>query len=568
MASRQVQTEPEGIDMKAVLQVFLAESEEHLSVMEEALLALESRPKDPELLQALFRGAHTLKGNAASLGFGPLSDLSHAMEDIMQRLRSGVMVVSGEDITLLLEGVDALRQMVAAANEGSEEMTSFQQRVRARLQEAARKVPREDDERTEGHPPGGAGSALSLDPGEQERGRTRTIRVAIDRMDRMMNLAGEIAIAHARLRQLLTGNDGGKRETLFEAHEEAEHLFLELQELIMKVRMVPVGPLFRPYHRIVRDTAKRNGKYAQLVIEGDDVEVDTTVAEHLKDPMTHMIRNAISHGIESPEVRRSCGKDPSGRIVLRSFHDAGNIVIELKDDGAGFNRQKILQRAVEKGLLAHGHTPTDQQIDQFVFEPGFSTAEDVTELSGRGVGMDVVRRNIDAIGGSVSVESQEGRGAIFTVRLPLTLAIIHGFSVGVGRQTYVIPIDAVIECHEMPNEIRSGPNGQGMMTLRELPVPVFRLRDYWKIDGACPNRENVVMVRHLGGLAGIAVDVLYGEHQAVIKPMGKLFHNVAGVAGSTIMGDGSVALILDVPSLLREVCSKNIQMAVGRCDGG
>jgi two-component system chemotaxis sensor kinase CheA len=385
----------------------------------------------------------------------------------------------------------------------------------------------------------------------------RTLRVDMDTLDRMLNLSGEIAIARGRFKQMLEE----KRTTaeLLEAHRIMDMLSMELQELIMKIRMVPVGPMFRQHIRTVRDVARSHGKTARLFIDGEDVEVDTTVIEYLRDPLTHMIRNAMDHGIERPEERKAAGKDPCGRITLRAFHDSGSIVIQVEDDGAGFNRARILEKALSRGLISESQKLSDQAIYRLAFEPGFSTAETVTDLSGRGVGMDVVLRNVDALRGSIGIESHEGRGATLTVRLPLTLAIIEGFAVGVEQETYVIPLDRVSECLELPAEERGRAGDSGVIHLRGKPVPYVRLRHLFALGGTAPQRENVVIVQHGSGEAGIAVDTLYGESQCVIKPLGRLFHGLSGVSGSTILGNGRVALILDIPNLLRSVTSHQSQ---------
>ena len=268
-----------------------------------------------------------------------------------------------------------------------------------------------------------------------------------------------------------------------------------------------------------------------------------------------MIRNAVDHGIEAPDVRRAAGKNPSGTISLRAFREAGTIVVQLADDGAGLNRGKLRQRARTLGLSADPDKLSAQELYRLIFEPGFSTAEQVTETSGRGVGMDIVRSNIEALHGRVEVESEEGRGATFTIRLPLTLAIIEGFSVGVNSEVYVLPIDSILECVELPDNCLEGNDGQGVMTLRGEPVPFIRLRSLLGLERR-KQRENMVIVGYQGGHAGIVVDTLYGEHQAVIKPLGNLFQNVPGISGSTILGDGRIALVLDVPGLYREALGK------------
>jgi two-component system chemotaxis sensor kinase CheA len=530
-------------DRDTIVQMFLVEAEEHLAAMEESLLALESHPDDPELLGAVFRGAHTVKGNAGSLGFVDVADFAHGVEDLLARLRSGEVSVTAERVTLLLQCVDALRQRIPDAALGMDAARMRHQKLLERL--AAHTEGRAD---TANAP----APERRLRPRRQREDlpdRVHTLRVDIGRLDRMLDLASEIAIARGRTSALLAG--GGQRDVL-ESHRETDRLFFDLQQLILQARMVPLGPAFRPYARTVRDVAVAHGKQARLVIEGEDVEVDATVVNHLRDPLTHMIRNALDHGIETPAVRRGRGKDPCGTIRLRAVRQGGHIVIEVGDDGAGLDRQRVAERARRQGLIEDESRLGDQDVHRLVFESGFSTAEEVTDLSGRGLGLDVVRRNIQALRGSVSLTSEPGRGATFTIRLPLTLAIIDGFALRVEDETFVLPMDAVVECLELPAEEAARSLGRGVLNLRGSVLPYLCLRDHFGVVGPRPARQNVVVVRYDGGRAGLAVDDLSGEQQTVVKPLGALFRDVPGIAGSAILGTGRVALILDVPVLLRE----------------
>jgi two-component system chemotaxis sensor kinase CheA len=539
------------IDLEAILRTFLAESEEDLGKMEEALLALEADPENQKLLDAIFRGAHTLKGNAGSLGFPKVAGFAHVSEELLQRFRNRTLPVTQGRITLLLHAVDALRQMIPEAIAGSEELQH--EHVELLHQLAAGNPATKDHDET----------SVSVANSERRRPfgrrqedvqtwaeRADTVRVDIGKLDRMLNLAGEIAVAHGHLRQVLAtaARQGGDA---LEAHDQLERLSLDLQEQIMKVRMVPVGPIFRQYLRIVRDVAQANGKAARLVLEGEEVEVDLSMVEHLKDPLTHMIRNALDHGIEEPKIRRGKAKDPCGVIMINARHDGATIVIEISDDGAGLNRQRIAERVRAIGAASDPDSLSDQELFKFVFEPGFSTAEKITDLSGRGVGMDVVKRNIEALRGAVTIDSRQGQGTTITIRLPLTLAIIEGFGVGVGNDTYILPLHSVRECLTLPEEERNR-DGCGVINLRGLPLPYLRLRDWYALPGARPARESVVVVEENGMQAGIAVDRLYGAHQTVIKPLGAQFKDIPGIAGSAILGSGRVALIVDVGSLMRD----------------
>jgi two-component system chemotaxis sensor kinase CheA len=296
----------------------------------------------------------------------------------------------------------------------------------------------------------------------------------------------------------------------------------------------------------VHDVSRELGKDIGLVVNGEDTELDKTVVEKIGDPLTHLVRNAIDHGIDSPELRVARGKPVRGTVMLNAFHDSGSIVIEVSDDGGGLDRERILAKAVERGLVEAGRTPSDAEIYGLIFEPGFSTAEKVTNLSGRGVGMDVVKRNIVALRGSVGIASTPGEGTTVTVRLPLTLAIINGFQIGVGRAVFVVPLDMVDECVEFSTE-----TGHDYTDLRGQVLPFIRLRELFDIDGPQSARPNIVVVKHAGQKFGLVVDTLLGEAQTVIKPLSKMFGQVRGISGSSILGSGEVALILDVPALMQ-----------------
>jgi two-component system chemotaxis sensor kinase CheA len=296
----------------------------------------------------------------------------------------------------------------------------------------------------------------------------------------------------------------------------------------------------------VHDVAREIGKDIGLIVSGEETELDKTVVERIADPLTHLVRNAIDHGIEAPEVRQARGKPAKGSVSLNAYHDSGSIVIEVSDDGGGLKRDKILAKAIERGLVEPGRTLSDGEIYGLVFEPGFSTADQITNLSGRGVGMDVVKRNITALRGSVDIRSEEGVGTTVSVRLPLTLAIIKGFLVGLGKSVFVVPLDMIEECLELCAE-----PGHDYTNLRGNVLPFIRLRELFAVQGAAGQRENIVVVKHAGRKAGLVVDTLLGEFQTVIKPLSKMFSQVTCISGSSILGTGEVALILDVPALVQ-----------------
>ncbi|HZZ85975.1 MAG TPA: chemotaxis protein CheA [Anaeromyxobacteraceae bacterium] len=528
------------IDWQLLADTFLEEAKEILAAMETLLMALEATPGDHELLNALFRAAHTLKGSAAMVDYRRVGEVAHHLEGLLQRLRSRDLVASSEVVSVLLQSVDVLREAIRRDRQQDAtphpEAEALKERIAALSQEG------------EGSP---APHAAPADRSGRLARVSRTLRVDVAKLDRLLDLSGEISVARGRFGSLLEAGEAPSLEELLAAHRESDRLYLDLQELIISARMVPIGPTFKQHLRTVRDLARAIGKQARLELEGETTEVDTAVVEHVRDPLLHMVRNSLDHGIEPPEVRRARGKDPCGVVTLRAFHEAGSIVVEVEDDGGGLPRGRIAERGRELGLVRDVDGLSDQEVQRLVFEPGFSTTEEVTDISGRGVGMDVVRRNVESLRGAVDVRSEEGKGTTFTMRLPLTLAIIQGFKVGIAGDTYIVPLDAVVECLELPAGAERG--ATGFFPLRGKPLPYLRLREHFGVAGAPPERENVLVVRHGAAVAGLAVDVLEGESQSVIKPLGALFHGLPGISGSSILGNGRVALILDVAGLLREL---------------
>jgi two-component system, chemotaxis family, sensor kinase CheA len=541
-------------DREAILASFVVESEEGLDLMEQVLVQMESSPSDPELLHSIFRVAHTIKGNATSLGLSDLAGIAHVVEDLLDVFREQQALPTADLISLLLKAVDELRNMVAAATSGPRELTAPQQELK---KEIAREVERRS--KTVGaasDPSRNDGAAVKIDA--LPSASHRTLRADVAKLDHMLNLTGEIVIAQGRLRRMIEKLPAEQGSAILEMHREAERLYMDLQSEVMTIRMVPIGPLFRQFIRSVRDMAKSHGKLARLEVIGGDVEVDTTVLEQLKDPLLHLVRNAVDHGLEKPAVRKSQGKNPSGLIQLTAAHSGGNIVVTLQDDGAGFDRARILEKAKRLGLISGRDEIRDEELFGLVFHAGFTTAESVTDLSGRGVGLDVVRRNIDSLRGTVEISSTRGKGTTITIRLPLTLAIIEGFSVRVGDETFVVPLEHVTECTELPAEQRDSEES-GILSLRGNAIPYVRLRRMFSLSGAAPKRENVVVVKMNEFHAGIAVDELLGGMQAVVKPLGRALRGIPGIAGSTVLGDGRVGLIIDVPSLLRGVMHSGLQ---------
>src|SRR6218665_591628 len=523
------------LERESLLATFAEEVGDLLSEIEEALVALEEQP-DEERLRSIFRAAHTVKGAAVALGFSGMSDVAHVLEDVLELLLERRLPVVDEHVTLLLGAVDRLRALMAGILAGEEPSEEDHQELLARLHDCCARLRQEVARPVFAAP-------VEEAPAAGRRGRT--LRVDVDKLDRIATLTGELAIAHARLtRMLATGTSG---QTLA-VREEADRLHEALREEVMSVRMVPVGPLFRQQLRTVRDLTRVQRKGARLVLEGEDVEVDTALVEGLREPLLHLMRNAVDHGLETPDERRALGKEGCGTLRLRAFHEPGSLVVELSDDGRGLNHERLRERARAFGL--EPDRMTVEALEELVFLPGLSTAPEVTEVSGRGVGMDVVRRGVEGLRGQVTLRGEPGHGITVTLRVPLTLATIQGFAVGVGGETYVLPMDAVRECLELPPE-RTGQLGSGVLSLRDRVLPYLRLREVLGVDAAPSERENLVVLAHGGARAGLVVDALYGEGPCVLKPLGPLFRHLPGVSGSTLLGDGRVGLVLDVPTLLR-----------------
>ncbi|MFY0569660.1 chemotaxis protein CheA [Archangium lansingense] len=521
------------IDRELIIESFRTETEELLAEMEAGLMAFEAHPRE-EVLQTVFRGAHTVKGMAMSLGFPALTDFVHCVEDVLESLLERRRLATGELVTLLLCAVDHLRGLAVAAVSGEEGMPPGAQRLLEQLRAPGLMGPVSV----------GAGGA------PEEVRRVRTLRVDVEKLDRIANLTGELTTARGRLTQVLAKGSAGEALAV---HLEAERLHLELQEEVRRVRMVPVGPLFRQNLRAVRELTEAQHKRARLVLEGEDVEVDTSLVEGLREPLLHLVRNAVAHGLETPEARREAGKESSGTLVLRAFHEPGMLVVQLSDDGRGLRYERLREKA--RALGRDAERMTAEELAELVFLPGLSTAEAVTEVSGRGMGMDVVHRCLGALRGKVTLRSEEGRGTTVTLRVPLTLASIQGFTVGVGEEIYVLPLEAVQECLELPAERRGQPGG-GVLNLRGEPLPYLRLSEVLGVQGPRPERESVVVLGHGGGLAGLVVDELYGEGERVLKPLDRIFGHLPGVSGSTLLDDGRVGLVLDVPSLLKNALQR------------
>ncbi|MBI5664669.1 MAG: chemotaxis protein CheA [Nitrospirae bacterium] len=383
---------------------------------------------------------------------------------------------------------------------------------------------------------------------EQPADTASSIRVASDKLDSLVNLVGEMVTVQARLSQLSSFRND---PDLLAVAEEVERLTGELRDQTMSIRMLPIGTTFSKFKRLVRDLSKELGKRIELTTEGAETELDKTVIEKLNDPMVHLIRNCIDHGIETPDVRSDIGKPAQGMVRLSAKHSGAYVLIEIMDDGAGLDADAIRAKAVEKGMISLDAELTEKEIYSLVLAPGFSTAKTVTNVSGRGVGMDVVKRAIDNLRGSIGITSQKGIGTTITLKLPLTLAIIEGLLVQIGIEYFVLPLSAVEECVELTRQDIANAHGRHLANVRGQIVPYIRLRGQFVMDGRPPDIEQIVIVGIEGRRVGFVVDNVVGEHQTVIKTLGRVYKDIEGISGATILGDGTVALILDIQKLVQ-----------------
>jgi two-component system chemotaxis sensor kinase CheA len=669
------------LDMSQYLGIFLDEAGEQLQQLDEAIVKLEQTPDDLDLLNTIFRAAHTLKGSSASMGFNRLATLTHRMENVLELLRQGKLSVSREIIDILLASLDRLRLLkdsIAAGNgeegevedivarleavlsgeagasrrekaPGGEALTlddveenviraaqvkGFQPyEIRVQLEEgcqmkAARAylvfnnlkdageiiksvphtqdleaekfddtftlliVSREDadtlanivksiseikdvtvrpivlaDEHEAAAAVPAAGKGMDA-PGARANGRTgelrvtQTVRVDVQRLENLMNLVGELVIDRTRLAEVGNGLKArlGNEELLETLEEVSLHIgriTSDLQEEIMKARMFPIDQVFNRFPRMVRDLARKAGKEIDFIIEGRETELDRTVIEEIGDPLIHLLRNAIDHGIEEPAARLKAGKPRHGTVRLRAFHQENQIVITVEDDGAGMDPEKIKARAVARGLIsreAAARLGPREALD-LIFLPGLSTSDKVTDVSGRGVGMDIVRNHLEKINGTIDIRTTPGRGTCFTIKLPLTLAINRSLLVQAGGRVYAFPLANVVEIISITPDDIQYVHRQQVVVVRGRVLPLIYLGQALGVAGAVPAGENYAVV--IVGLAekqiGFIVDNLIGEQEIVIKSLGNFIGKIPGIAGATIMGDGSVALILDVRSLVNDL---------------
>lgn len=524
---------------------FILESREHLAAIETQLLALEQYPRNPEAVNTIFRGFHTMKGLAGFLEFGPIQSFAHEVETLLDLARNAKLIVDSALIDIILQSADYMRQALAAVENGTAmpEAAALIARIRERIANPAG-LDLLHLAQAVAEPPQPA-------PATETAAGPRAVKVDTVKLDYLVEMIGELAIAQAQIRHdpdIAVLNNPRIARNLGQLNRIAA----EVQRVAMAMRMIPVGQLFGRMARLVRDLTRKSGKQATLELSGEDTELDRNMVEELADPLMHMIRNAVDHGAESPEARIAAGKDPVARLGLKAWHTGGFINIEVSDDGRGMVREKILAKARERGLLANGDNLTDAEVFAFIFEPGFSTAEKITDVSGRGVGMDVVRKHIAKLRGRVDIASHAGEGSTFTIKLPLTLAVIDGLIVGVGAHRYIVPLFTVRETFRPAADALSTiPDGGEMVLVRGSLLPILRLHRRFDIAPASedPSAGILIVIESDRRTFCLLVDELLGKQEVVIKNLGPAFRDVTGIAGGCILGDGRVGLILDVEAL-------------------
>jgi two-component system, chemotaxis family, sensor kinase CheA len=583
---------------------FVVEANEHLQSADVNLLTLETTPEDEEAINAVFRAFHTIKGVAGFLGLEQIGSLAHEAENLLDKARKGELVLEGFAIDITFDAVDSLKRLIMNLNDsittgnplkidGNLHLLINQIReaalkrqpdgivniesgtaVNEKLGEILVKsgnISKDDlestlEEQESSELPQKLGEMLiqkgQVQPKEIAHAlRSQKISVKVkegikvdaDRLDRLVDMIGELVIAESMVVQSKELKDIASSD-LARHMNQLDKITRELQEMGTSLRMVPVKSTFQKMARLVRDLAKKSGKKVDLILSGEDTELDKTVVDKINDPLVHMIRNAVDHGIESNiDDRKKAGKPPNGSIHLRAFHKGGNIYIEVEDDGKGLDKEVILEKAKERKLIRPGENLSDRQIYNMIFQPGFSTAKVITDVSGRGVGMDVVKRNIDDLRGQVDIQTELGKGSTFSIRLPLTLAIIDGMVIGVGSDRYVIPTLSIVMSIRPETKDLSTVLGKGeMIRIQDKLIPIFRLSRLFKITDAQsdPTKALIVVVEDEGKRAGILVDRLMGQQQIVIKSLGDSMSITSGISGGAIMPDGRVGLILDVGGLV------------------
>ena len=544
---------------------FAEESSELLEQLEQDLMALEKNPNDSDLLNSIFRALHTIKGNAGFLGFEDISQICHKAETIFDLARSGTIILQERQISLMLQIIDFIGAALIALKEGKPPIIAGKNALldlmadvvdvtqASRPESAAEsKPPAKDEQKKAAHINIKNEQAATVRFSREKL--SDVIRVDVSKLNKLMDLVGEIVIAESTLLNHYSF-ENARNEGFLKSLIYLQKNIRELQELATSMRMVPLSGLFGKMQRLVRDIASKKEKDVELIINGAETEVDRSVIEHISDPLIHILRNALDHGIEEPEVRLKKGKSPKGRIRIDVQRVGGQIWITVKDDGQGLNKEKILERAWARGIITQGHVPEDEQkIYNLIFEPGFSTADKITNISGRGVGMDVVQKNIEKIRGSIALSTIPNEGTTIIMKIPLTTAIIDGMLVRAGQSLYAIPVLDIRESVQVGSEnLIHLVDGQEVVKIRDQLIPVIRLQQiYQKTLADAKRSEGLIVVSEIAGKAvGFFVDEILGEQQLVLKPLPRYLGKLEGVSGCAVMGDGAICMILDLAVLLK-----------------
>lgn len=561
-----------------LLKVYFEEGEDLIAEIEGTLLLLERDGANAEAINNAFRCVHTLKGNSAMLGFNATSQFMHALESEFDKFRAGTAVMTPERVSQYLSTCDFLRLLINSDRGGAPVGCEKLEAMIAYLHGTGPAPELETDEPAS---PAGSTSGQGFeiftpapqapDPAPSKAARPereatpatarprtsegRSIRVDTSKIEGLVNLAGEISVMQSMLSELAVRRDADKYQQLESTLSQIDRSTRELQQRVLSVRMMPVGTLLGSYTRLVRDLATSQRKEVSLVIIGEEAELDRSIMEQVRDPLTHIIRNAIDHGIELPEDRAARGKPATGKLELRAAHEGSKVVISVTDDGAGINRGRVLEKALASGLIGPDENLSEEEIHALIFHPGFSTADSITAISGRGVGMDVVKRNIELIGGEISIRSVEGRGTSITLRLPLTLAIIEGLVARIGSESYIVPSSVLVETRLVKEEdVKTAGGAFEVMRVRDRYLPLVRLHEFFKVEEAVtePHRAICLVVQYNERQFCAMVDEVMGYQQVVIKNLGRFFSPGAGVSGAAILADGRIALIVDIASTLKQ----------------
>jgi len=535
-------SDKDKIDLSMFLDDYLNDAKEGFQRINSALLALEKDHSQIERLDDIFRAIHTLKSSSTMLEFSDIAELAHTGEDLLDRLRKHEVAVSGETIDVLFEVTDTLGKMVQERAEGKGGTVEFQALARKVKELASGETnPRKQADRQEA-PETNTAVIATIE-------KIETVRVQVDLLDALFNLAGELIINKNRLDNILS--DTANKE-LKAALASMEHNISELQENVSAARLVPVGEIFQKFPRMVRDLAREAGKEIELVLEGSEIELDKAMIDTLSEPLIHLLKNAVDHGIEPAETRQKHKKKKSGMVKLAAKRAENHILIDVEDDGGGIDTARMKEVAVRKGFVSQEEAESLQDRDalNLLFEPGVTSAEEVTDVSGRGVGLDVVKNSAKRLGGTVEVATEKGKGTRFTLTLPLTTAVLQTLMVGVGKHVFAIPTDTVVETLEIkPQDIKEIRNEQ-VLVLRQQVIPFVKLNEVLNVPGGDDQDNLIAVVIHIGDrFLGLGVDTVVDQVENIVKPFDPIAQQFRGFSGGTILGDGSVALLLDTPNL-------------------